>query len=356
MLAVLPFEDEADVDRTGERQRIRSGLRHLHARLREGLARRPGDRGGHGLDQHLQAVLDLDALRRREGQRTGPRERPRGHPCLDGAEIALLRPERAAAPLGGRDAVWRTAAPMPSQQPPGAEQLLLRLHRITWESPGVLALDFMDPDGHELPPFGPGAHIDLHLPDGLVRQYSLCGDPADRRTYRVGVREVEGGRVSQAIHYELRPGALIPIGVPRNNFPLVAIAALPVRRGRDRNHADAADDARGDSCRRAMDAAVLHPPFRGGCRSSTRREGWAGKCRCTPPKPAPGSMSRRGSPSAEPDTILYCCGPERLMDRGRGGDRRLARGECAFRMVCPEERARRTRSRAPSSWPARNPA
>ena len=99
--------------------------------------------------------------------------------------------------------------------------LLLRLHRITWESPGVLSLDFMAPDGGELPPFGPGAHVDLHLADGQIRQYSLCGDPADRTTYRVGVREVEGGRVSRVIHYELRPGALITVGVPRNNFPLV---------------------------------------------------------------------------------------------------------------------------------------
>lgn len=100
--------------------------------------------------------------------------------------------------------------------------LTARLRRITWEAPGVLSLDFVAPDGGELPPFAPGAHVDLHLPDGTMRQYSLCGDPADRRTYRVGVREVEGGRVSQAIHRDLRPGALMQVGVPRNTFPLVA--------------------------------------------------------------------------------------------------------------------------------------
>ena len=100
--------------------------------------------------------------------------------------------------------------------------LRLRLRRMGWESPGVLSLEFTDPDGGLLPPFGPGAHIDLHLPDGMIRQYSLCGDPEDRTTYRVAVREIEAGRVSRAIHRELRPGTLLTIGVPRNNFPLVA--------------------------------------------------------------------------------------------------------------------------------------
>ena len=101
------------------------------------------------------------------------------------------------------------------------DRLTLRLRRMAWESPGVLSLEFVAPDGGDLPPYGPGAHIDLHLPDGMVRQYSLCGDPADRTTYRVAVREIEAGRVSRAIHRELRPGTLLTIGVPRNNFPLI---------------------------------------------------------------------------------------------------------------------------------------
>ena len=102
------------------------------------------------------------------------------------------------------------------------DRMTLRLRRMGWESPGVLSLELTDPDGGRLPPFGPGAHVDLHLPDGMVRQYSLCGDPADRLSYRVAVREVEGGRVSRAVHRELRPGTLLPVGIPRNNFPLVS--------------------------------------------------------------------------------------------------------------------------------------
>lgn len=101
------------------------------------------------------------------------------------------------------------------------ELLKLRLRRMAWEADGVLSLDFTALDGADLPAFGPGAHVDLHLPDGVVRQYSLFGDPADRKHYRVAVREVAGGRMSRAIHRTFRPGDMVTVGVPRNNFPLV---------------------------------------------------------------------------------------------------------------------------------------
>ena len=83
----------------------------------------------------------------------------------------------------------------------------VRLRRIGWEADGVLALELSAVDGGDLPPFEPGAHVDLHLGDGLLRQYSLCGDPAEHKSYRIGVREIDGGRVSRHIHRNLRPGA-----------------------------------------------------------------------------------------------------------------------------------------------------
>lgn len=60
----------------------------------------------------------------------------------------------------------------------------------------------LEPTGDgPLPAWQPGAHVDLLLPDGTVRQQSLCGDPADRTSYRVGVlREVDGGRGSAWVH------------------------------------------------------------------------------------------------------------------------------------------------------------
>ena len=99
--------------------------------------------------------------------------------------------------------------------------LELRLRTMRWEAPGVMSLELVAPDGGKLPPFEPGAHIDLHLPGGIMRQYSLCGDPADRTRYRVGIRSVSGGLSSQHVHRKLRPGEIVGVSVPRNNFPLV---------------------------------------------------------------------------------------------------------------------------------------
>ncbi len=99
--------------------------------------------------------------------------------------------------------------------------LTLRLQRLGWEAPGVLSLELVSPDGAALPAFAAGAHVDLHLADGLVRQYSLSGDPAERTQWRLAVREVAGGRGSMVVHRQLRPGAMLQVGLPRNNFPLL---------------------------------------------------------------------------------------------------------------------------------------
>jgi ferredoxin-NADP reductase len=87
---------------------------------------------------------------------------------------------------------------------------------------GVVALDLVDPQGGDLPAWEPGAHIDLLLADGLVRQYSLCGDPRDAKTWRVGVLldpHSRGG--SRHVHEHLVEGASVRVRGPRNHFPLV---------------------------------------------------------------------------------------------------------------------------------------
>src|SRR3954468_13685887 len=104
--------------------------------------------------------------------------------------------------------------------PPGAT-FQVRLHALVWEAPGVLSLELAAADGGALPSFEPGAHIDLKLPDGTLRQYSLCGDPHDTTRYRLGVRAVAGGASSGFIHRALRPGELLTVSAPRNNFPLL---------------------------------------------------------------------------------------------------------------------------------------
>ncbi|CAM5547117.1 ferredoxin [Streptomyces spiroverticillatus] len=86
---------------------------------------------------------------------------------------------------------------------------------------GVLALTLRAPDGADLPAWDPGAHIDLVLTPDLIRTYSLCGDPADRRTWRIAVLNEPAGRGGSAhVHRELAPGTKVTARGPRNHFPL----------------------------------------------------------------------------------------------------------------------------------------
>ena len=90
----------------------------------------------------------------------------------------------------------------------------------------VAGLTLVSADGVELPPWSPGAHIDLHLPGGLVRQYSLCGDPAERSSWRVAIlREPDGRGGSACVHDYLAAGDFVAAAGPRNNFPLVDAGA-----------------------------------------------------------------------------------------------------------------------------------
>ncbi|WP_346273529.1 PDR/VanB family oxidoreductase [Pseudonocardia sp.] len=100
--------------------------------------------------------------------------------------------------------------------------LELRVVEKAAASEGVVTLTLARPDGGRLPDWAPGAHVDLILPNGDTRQYSLCGDRWDAHTYRVGVLREPAGRGGSAyVHDELRPGDLVGVGGPRNNFPLV---------------------------------------------------------------------------------------------------------------------------------------
>ena len=87
---------------------------------------------------------------------------------------------------------------------------------------GVVSVRLADPAGGELPTWEPGAHIDLLLGPDLTRQYSLSGDPADRRHWRIGVlRELQSRGGSVFVHDSLQVGSLVTVRGPRNHFPLV---------------------------------------------------------------------------------------------------------------------------------------
>jgi ferredoxin-NADP reductase len=85
----------------------------------------------------------------------------------------------------------------------------------------VVALTFAGADGAPLPPWRPGAHLDIHLPSGRVRQYSLCGEPTRQDSYRIAVRRIpDGGGGSAEMHDVLSVGSQVTTNGPRNAFPL----------------------------------------------------------------------------------------------------------------------------------------
>jgi ferredoxin-NADP reductase len=89
-------------------------------------------------------------------------------------------------------------------------------------SEGVVSLTLTHPHGKRLPDWAPGAHIDLMLPTGMTRQYSLCGDRWDPYSYRVGILREPAGRGGSAfVHDILDVGDVVGVGGPRNHFPLV---------------------------------------------------------------------------------------------------------------------------------------
>jgi vanillate O-demethylase ferredoxin subunit len=89
----------------------------------------------------------------------------------------------------------------------------------------VVVLDLTRVDGGLLPVFDAGAHVDIHLAPGLIRQYSLCSDPANSAVYRLGVLKDPASRGgSVGVHDTLLEGAEVHISAPRNHFPLAGDA------------------------------------------------------------------------------------------------------------------------------------
>jgi vanillate O-demethylase ferredoxin subunit len=89
---------------------------------------------------------------------------------------------------------------------------------------GICAFELADPAGAPLPPFTAGAHIDVHLPHGLVRQYSLCNAPGERHRYVLGVLREPASRGGSAAMHALAEGGELEISAPRNHFPLAEAA------------------------------------------------------------------------------------------------------------------------------------
>ncbi|GHE52712.1 oxidoreductase [Streptomyces vinaceus] len=175
---------------------------------------------------------------------------------------------------------------------------------------GVLVLTLQSP---ELPPWAPGAHVDVQLPSGLVRQYSLCGDPADRGRYTIAIRLVEDGRGgSREAHAQLVEGAELPVRPPRNRFELVpspsyafvagGIGITPIL-----------------PMLRAAEAAGAEWTLLYGGRSRASMP-FLAELEAYGPRVSVTAQDEAGLPdltplaAAAPGTLVYCCGPAPLME------------------------------------------
>jgi vanillate O-demethylase ferredoxin subunit len=98
----------------------------------------------------------------------------------------------------------------------------VRVARKTIEAEGICSFELVAADGRPLPAFSAGSHIDVHVPGGLVRQYSLCNDPGETHRYLIAVLDDPASRGgSRAMHAQVHEGDTLAISAPRNQFRLV---------------------------------------------------------------------------------------------------------------------------------------
>lgn len=134
------------------------------------------------------------------------------------------RPDRSMrllrALVDGVDRIRARSRPRPPVTPVDRE-IAVVVREIRSVADDVVALHLRAADGGPLPKWQPGAHVDVLLPSGRVRQYSLCGDPADLDEYRIAVRRLDGGGGGSREVHGLRTGTRLTLRGPRNAFPFV---------------------------------------------------------------------------------------------------------------------------------------
>ena len=100
----------------------------------------------------------------------------------------------------------------------GAALTLVRKEEI---AKSIFEFELRHPDGHELPEFTAGAHINVQAPNGLIRKYSLCNDPTEREHYVFAVkRETAGRGGSVSLVDQTEVGQSVTVSAPANNFAL----------------------------------------------------------------------------------------------------------------------------------------
>ncbi|MDB5827885.1 MAG: Phthalate 4,5-dioxygenase [Variovorax sp.] len=107
--------------------------------------------------------------------------------------------------------------------------LQVRVARKVAEAIDIATFELVSVDGRPLPAFSAGSHVDVHLPNGLTRQYSLCNDPTEAHRYLIGVLRDPGSRGgSQTLHDAVTEGDVLHISTPKNHFPLAHEASHSV--------------------------------------------------------------------------------------------------------------------------------
>ena len=102
-----------------------------------------------------------------------------------------------------------------------ASTLSVRITRKEVAALDICTFELMDVNGGPLPAFSAGSHVDVHLPGGVTRQYSLCNDPKETHRYLIGVlRDPASRGGSQALHDQVNVGQVLQISPPKNHFPL----------------------------------------------------------------------------------------------------------------------------------------
>jgi ferredoxin-NADP reductase len=178
---------------------------------------------------------------------------------------------------------------------------------------GVVALTLADPNGEELPPWTPGAHIDFVLGDELIRQYSLCSSPSKPGVWRVAVLRAPDSRGgSERVHDNLAPGSIVRVRGPRNHFPLVAsprylfiaggIGITPLLPMIAEADASGADWRLLYGGRERASMGFLEELVQYGDRVKIVPQDEEGMLDLE---------SALGTP--QPNTLVYCCGPEALL-------------------------------------------
>jgi len=195
----------------------------------------------------------------------------------------------------------------------------VRVARKQQEALDICSFELVAEDGAPLPAFSAGSHVDVHLPGGLIRPYSLCNPPGESHRYLIGVLRDPGSRGgSQAMHDQVHQGQTLEISAPNNHFALAhdarkhlllagGIGVTPILCMAERL-ANTGADFEMHYCTRSLDRTAFHQRIAG--------SGFAPKVHFHFDDGAAGQKLDMAALLARPPggVHLYVCGPPGFMD------------------------------------------